>query len=345
MRARFDEIESQPQPTRLMFRSAFSLALVASLSACAHQAVPFDPTGRGAHAESADAPEQELVIGEEADVGVLVMAHGGTSEWNVEVGRSIESLRRAVPTALALGMADPHTMQAALDSLQSQGVQRVAVVRLFLSGDSFLHQTEYLLGLRTDAPRWFMHHGGGDGGTPEPLRHGFTLSLQRDGLADASEAALILRERIEEASGDPSTEAVLILAHGAGDDREDQRIQDRMRAAIEGMSGTFAEIQVATLREDWADKRVAAEANVRAFVAGQVQHGHRAIVVPFRLFGHGPYGTVLEGLEHDLTDGLLPHAMIGRWVERTASEQMCRSGWMNPLADCRDGRPVVTEGR
>jgi hypothetical protein len=65
---------------------------------------------------------------------------------------AVAPINARMPTALSLGMADPMTMQAALDSLEDQGAREIAVVRLFLSGDSFLHPTEFMLGLRPDAP-------------------------------------------------------------------------------------------------------------------------------------------------------------------------------------------------
>ena len=88
--------------------------------------------------------------------GVLVMAHGGGAEWNGRVEEALKPLRARIPVALALGMADPGTMQSALDSLHDQGVNAVAVVRLFVSGASFLHPTEFLLGLRPDPPERAM---------------------------------------------------------------------------------------------------------------------------------------------------------------------------------------------
>src|SRR5688572_24758731 len=99
----------------------------------------------------------------EPAVGILIMAHGGMPEWDAAVAEAVRPMKDVVPTSLAMGMADPATMQAALDSLQSQGVDKVAVVRLFLSGESFIHDTEFYLGLRDDPPAMpvamMMAHG------------------------------------------------------------------------------------------------------------------------------------------------------------------------------------------
>src|SRR5690606_23750206 len=75
--------------------------------------------------------------------GLLLMAHGGSPEWNASVEEAVAPLRSRYPVAVAFGMADPRSLDAALDSLSAQGVSQVAVVRLFMDGRSFLHQTEY----------------------------------------------------------------------------------------------------------------------------------------------------------------------------------------------------------
>src|SRR5688500_17876784 len=116
--------------------------------------------------------------------GVLVMAHGGTPEWDTAIAASAADLPEGMPTAIAYGMADPATLAQALDSLRSIGVERVAVVRMFVSGASFLPQTEYLLGLSAEPPAFFMpshgSHAGGRGaaaaGPPQPIAHGLEVA-------------------------------------------------------------------------------------------------------------------------------------------------------------------------
>ena len=74
---------------------------------------------------------------ENGQFGVLVMAHGGGSEWNETVAEAVAPLSSDVPAVVAYGMADPVTLESGLDSLRQLGVDRVAVVRVFVSGDSF----------------------------------------------------------------------------------------------------------------------------------------------------------------------------------------------------------------
>ncbi len=84
--------------------------------------------------------------------GVLVMAHGGSPEWNREVEVTVAPLQRQCPTEIAFGMATPSTMEAAIQRLEARGVSRIKVVRMFISGESFVEPTEYILGLRSDLP-------------------------------------------------------------------------------------------------------------------------------------------------------------------------------------------------
>lgn len=274
--------------------------------------------------------------------GLLVMAHGGDPAWNDAVEAAVAPLRERYPVAVAFGMAEPASLGAALDDLAAQGAERVAVVRLFLDGRSFLHQTEYFLGLRPDPPARFVLHGGGHGGhgahggmdhgTPQPVAHGLALGLSQDGLMQAPEVAPILAARAEALSEDPAGESVLVLAHGTGDDVENAR----WVAAMEHLSGDlralgFHSVRVETLREDWPEPREAAERAIRAFVAAEAEDGREVLVLPFRLFGFGPYEEVLDGLTYRAADaGILPHPAVTAWIEREYRAVLDREGWAPP---------------
>lgn len=282
-------------------------------------------------------------------LGLLVMAHGGGPAWDAAVEAAVAPLRERYPVTIAFGMAEPSSLGAALDDLAAQGAERVAIVRLFLDGRSFLHQTEYFLGLRPDAPeRFILHgaHGGGHGshgaheghgahdshGTPQPVAHGLELALSLDGLMQATEVAEILAARAESLSENPAEESVLMLAHGTGDDVENAR----WIAAMERLSGDlralgFHSVRVETLREDWPESRDASERAVRSFVAAEAGDGRDVLVVPFRLFGFGPYADVLDGLTYRAADaGILPHPAVTAWIEREYRAVLDREGWAAP---------------
>lgn len=279
-----------------------------------------------------------------APFGVLVMAHGGTQEWNDQVADAVAPLAAEFPTRLAYGMADPGTLRAALDSLRADGVSRVAVVRMFLSGRSFLDQTEFLLGLSDTPPgEWIlMTHGAthasghtGDPNPPAPLRHGLTVATHGHGMLESPEARRIMRARARELASSPSSESVLFLAHGMGDEAENEEVLGSVRA-IAGVveSDGFARAEAATLREDWADERVVAEREIREFVSGETARGRRVLVVPMRLSGFGPYAEVLQGLSYVPGEGLVPHPEVAAWLRSTASRIACAQGWLEGGRAC-----------
>lgn len=260
------------------------------------------------------------------DYGVLVMAHGGSADWDEAVLESVAPLREDYAVEVAFGMADAASLQAGIEKLEARGVREIGVVRLFVSADSFLDRTEQILGLRAGAPPKPAHAGhttehGGHGMELWKVDTRSTFALSMEGLNEAPEMGNVLVDRARALSRDPRNETVLVLAHGPGDDEENARwlaYMDRQAELIRNEL-PFAEVAVATLREDWPEKRAAAEALARDFVRRSRDQGRTPIVVPFRVHGFGPYSDVLEGLDYVADEqGLLPHPAVTRWIERQA---------------------------
>ena len=76
----------------------------------------------------------------------MVMAHGGSDEWNAHLVEAVEPLQASLPVEVALGMADAGSMEAAVRRLESRGVSHVGVVRVFISGESWYDRTLQILG-------------------------------------------------------------------------------------------------------------------------------------------------------------------------------------------------------
>ena len=268
--------------------------------------------------------------------GVMVMAHGGTDEWNAAVEAAVAPLRDRIPTAIAFGMADPATLKQAVVTLEEQGVDCIAVVRLFMSAHSFRHQTEYLLGLRADPPPFFISHGGhgahpgSDAEDPLPLSVNAEILLNQEGLLDAPQMGDVLAQRALSISDESGQESVLVIAHGPGDDAENEewlRKLDTLADSIRA-TGVFTSVEVHTLREDWEEKRAEAEQRIRAFVETKSKGKGRVLVIPFRLYGFGPYAEVLDGLSYEANGmGLLPSSMVTDWIIEQAQKTLKESGW------------------
>lgn len=265
-----------------------------------------------------------------SDFGVLVMAHGGGPTWNREVETMLAPLRSDYRLEIAFGMAEVASLQDGVRKLEAQGARRIAIVRLFISGESWYERTEQILGIRPGAepqPAADPHAAHGAHGAHDmalwriDTKAAFALTTQ--GLADAPEIGDLLAERASALSRNPQSESVLIVAHGAGDDGENRRWLAQIDARAEAVrkAAPFKRVQAETLREDWPDKRAASEARIRAFVEEANRNGGRAIVIPFRVAGFGPYEEVLQGLPY-ASDGkaLLPSAEVADWVRRQAEE-------------------------
>ncbi len=266
--------------------------------------------------------------GEELNYGVIVMAHGGSEEWNAHLEAAVEPLRENYPVEMALGMADAGSIEEAVRNLESRGVNHVGVVRVFVSGESWYDRTLQILGVRNGAPPRPDQERLEEirANTIMPMGFwkvdtdlGFHVSVE--GLADAAEIDEVITSRIRGLSSDPGNEVAVVIAHGPGDDAENQRwlekITQRAGSADEQLG--LREIRAFTLREDWPEKRREAELEIRAYIEQANSRGLTPIVVPFRLQGFGPYQRVLEELDYRADGlGLLPHSNVALWVSRQA---------------------------
>lgn len=270
-----------------------------------------------------------------AGFGVLVMAHGGSDEWNQGVLDTVAPLHEDYTIEVAFGMADAVSIQEAVTRLERRGAKRIGVVRLFISGESWYERTAQIVGLEDGAPERVVEHahpdaGHDDHGAPEMghsmafwrIESASQFALSEQGLAQAPQMAEVLLSRAQALSENPRHEDVLILAHGPESDAEDQRwlTQIEARTAALRQQHSFRSVRVATLREDWERKRVGAEEDVREFVSGASDSGGTALVIPFRVHGFGPYAKVLEGLEYRADEqGLIPHPGVTEWIAQQAS--------------------------
>ena len=251
--------------------------------------------------------------------GLVVLAYGGSDEWNMAVRRAVAPVREQVPTSIAFGIADPDALTDAIAELERQGVACIAVVRLFMSAQSFLHQTEYFLGLREDPPPSFASRHA----PPFPAEFEAEVKISQTALLDAPETGQILALNALELSDSSGTESVLMIAHGAEDDAVDGEWVQKMNLLADSVraTGLFRTVAVHSLREDWEQKRARAETEIRRFVADHSDGDGRVIVLPFRMFGFGPYAEVLEGLSYSSSGtGLLPHPKVTEWIERMTNE-------------------------
>ena len=281
-----------------------------------------------------------------ASDGILLLAHGGDPAWNAE----IEKLRVAVssrePAALALGMADPGTLQAGVDALEAKGVTRIAAVPLFVNSRSeVMDQTRYALGL-ADKPSEVMlsaaermkgmkmppgmmhHHMNMFSLAQVKLKPGTSVVLA-SALDDSPFVSRVLLERAKALSREPAKETVILVAHGPVDDAAVAH-WDRDLAAHAARivkDGGFRAARTALLRDDAAPEvRGRSVAALRGLIEAARGDGGRALVVPVLIARGGIEDKIprdLAGLDFAWSgDALLPHAGFDRWVLDRAEEAL-----------------------
>lgn len=272
--------------------------------------------------------------------GILLLAHGGSGQWNQHVAELAEAVDRERPVEVALGMASRPSIQAAVDRLVSRGVTSIVAVPVFVSSySSVITATEFLLGQRAVAPRDLalfarMDHSNhaaapdanashNTGPVPDPTSPvtltvplTMTSALNRHPLVGE-----ILADRAREISKDPSHEAVVLVAHGPVPDEENRRWLEDMAVLAQQVqtSAPYASVHALTVRDDAGpEMREAATRELRGLVERETAIGRRVLTVPHLLsFGGIEQGIRkrLDGLTYTMaTQALIPDSRLQKWV-------------------------------
>lgn len=269
-------------------------------------------------------------------VGVLLLAHGGSAEWDANVAAIGAEVARTTPTEVALGMATRANIQSAVDRLRAADVTEIVAVPLFVSShSSVITATEYLLGLRKDMPpelRIFatMSHGaagdhGGHGAATDGTKPIVsTVPISMTTALDAHPlVAEIVSSRARDISQNPVGEAVVLVAHGPTDNDINERwlVHLRQIAATVGATARFAGIDAITVRDDApAEIRDAATRELRELVSRRIAEGRKVLIVPVLLSYGGIEAGIrkrLEGLDYAMTTrALAPDARLVEWVKQ-----------------------------
>ncbi len=256
----------------------------------------------------------------EAKFGLLLMAHGGTEEWNEAVQNATTEISDKYPVEIAFGMADAGSIEESVRRLEGLGVEDVGVVRMFVSGESWYERTQQILGILEGAPSKGANETPPNTFMPMgfwKIETDIKFHLSEDGLADATEMDEVIVSRIKGLIRQPEREVAIVIAHGTGSDEEDSRWVKKITQRTETAKLTLGlrDIKVFTLREDWFAKRGEAESNIRTYMESVINDGLNPLVIPFRVHGFGPYARVLEGLDYRADKlGLLPHENVNLWV-------------------------------
>ncbi|WP_221469053.1 sirohydrochlorin chelatase [Cohnella nanjingensis] len=273
--------------------------------------------------------------------GIMVIGHGSREpDWVARVDRTVDATRERLnePASLAgLGLTEPVPVVAAylelvegrliqdgVNALEALGVTDIVAVPLFVSsGSTHVDEIGWALGayetprretdLERIAVRARLSYGRPIGGDPE-IADALLDKLAGVERADASEA------EGGGGAGDPGiADALLLIGHGS----DEPWFHEAWRAELESLvselmsRGGYGDAETAMLRPD--------EVAARVGLLRARRPGARVIAVPVFLsegyFTSEAIPRRLAGLDCVYAEGaLLPHARIGDWIVRRASE-------------------------
>lgn len=263
------------------------------------------------------------------DIGVVFLAHGADFDWNEQMREAIQPLMDRYKIEFVFSMADQFTIERAIHKLEQHGAKVTIIVRVFVMEESFRREIERMVGLdienkiqKISEPEAHSGQDYAQHGTSEniPTRIRTPLPVRTTGGIGASPLfAAALLDRVRALSKDPAKETIILVAHGSGNDQQNEQwlqILEALAAHMRSMGGNeFRTIKIATWREDWPEKRVPWIEKVRAMVKEAQKHGGRALVIPARVTGEGHEKKFLAGLEYELGSGFAPHPLFVQWVE------------------------------
>lgn len=262
-------------------------------------------------------------------VGTIVVAHGGSAEWNAPVLRIAREASTGGPVEVALLMGEfaaQHRFQDAASRLVAQGVDRIVVVPLLASSHSgHYEQIRYLAGAVDALDETMMHHLHMAGiERPE-----VDVPIVVTPSIDASmEIADILAERALALAEVPAQQALFVIGHGPNSAEDHAGWMANLRPVADsiGRATGFRDVKVGLVRDD-APEAVRAEAvrAIREVIELQRELTGRPVVVVPVLISNG---YVSQKLRRDLAgldiafdgNGLLPHSRLARWIERRVRE-------------------------
>ena len=246
-------------------------------------------------------------------VGVVIMPHGAQMPYNKATEAAIEPLKKKYRIELAYGMADPWTLAEAVEKLENEGARKIVVARMYSLEDQFKDKTDYILGLTDTEPKTR------NGLLPPRVRSSAIFATFGGYEENNSLISEILKDRVLEISRNPENETVLLVAHGARNDKRDKRWKDILQKHVDYIKKNtqkpFKDMLGLTVREDWPKKHKKAVEEIRNLIKGASTNG-RALIISNRLYGSGRYDEFFEGLEYEMNrKGLALHANMTSWLD------------------------------
>lgn len=245
------------------------------------------------------------------EIGVIFVPHGSDYNWNEMMRQGLAPLRQEYVTEDAFSMVDSYVVERAVRKLEDRGMKAAVVVRIFSLESSFKEQAEYILGLQAEPP------AGGHMGMPDRIES-HLLFHTLGGVEAHPRFSQALIDRIHEISTEPSLETVILLAHGTGDDAENDYWMKNLETIADYIRrndpNTYRAIKFHTWREDWPEKRAVTIPEIRAMIEAANEDGGAALVIPVRTNEQGPARSLVPDLDFRYGYGFAPHPEFTEWT-------------------------------
>jgi len=264
------------------------------------------------------------------ETGVVLIAHGGSENWNARVHDLAGDVELGGPLEVSFLMgphAAEHRFQDVVASLEAEGAERIVVVPVLASSHSgHYEQLRYLVG-ETDELSEMMHHHLHEAGIHRPATE--TPLLLTPSLDASMELAPILADRALSLADDPDERALFLVGHGPNSAENHALWMANLRPVADSVArlSGFADVHLGMLRDDAPDPvREEAVRGIREVIDLQHALTDRPVVVVPILISKGYISTQklpadLEGLPIAYDgEGVLPHPQMARWVERRVRE-------------------------
>ncbi|WP_126425152.1 sirohydrochlorin chelatase [Brevibacillus marinus] len=236
--------------------------------------------------------------------GVLIIGHGSSSaDWVKLVDHAVGQLDLPVPVVTCfLELVEGRLIEDGIRQLESEGVQRIIAVPLFVaSGSTHIDEIGCMLGVRQP---------------PESDKQLKPIETKAEivycpPMDDHPLIEEILLDRAKEISTDPASEVVVLVGHGADEGTYHARwegLLQRLAVAVRKRGG-FKGATYGTLHPDNLHMRARA-----------VSRKNRALIVPLFLsegyFTRQVIPSRLQGLAYAYSGkAYLPHPHVAQWLE------------------------------
>lgn len=265
-----------------------------------------------------------------ARIGTILVAHGGSKEWNDHVRAILAQARIDGPAEVSFLMgpeARTARFHEAVERLVAQGVEQITVVPMMVSSHSeHYQQIRYLAGA-TDSLDHSLHAHMGHGGL-ERARATVPITVT-PALDDAHELATALADRAGAAGRAPAEHALFLVGHGPNTAEDYAHWMEHLRRVAERVRELtgFRDVRVDLVRDD-APPHVRREAvrRVRELIGmQQALTGREVVVIPVLIskgrISRETFLADLAGLPVVYPgEPLLPHPALARWIERRARD-------------------------